>query len=266
MTDIAGRIAGLYRFEELAASGRTSLHKLHPFAKIVVLAFFLLGVLSGRPLDLAYLIPFGFYPLLLGIWAHIPVKMLGQALAVALPFCCLAGLAAIPGHTAAVSLGNWQMSAGVWAWGVLTLRAALCVSAVLALMAVTPWMVLAAQLRRLQVPVVLVSALEMTYRYLVVLAEEAQAMRWAYRLRSADQPLSLNVYGSLAAQLCLRALARAERIYQARLCRGGNLSAGCPEYRPWQWQDFFYIAGIGALLAFCANSGPTQLVIQLMGR
>jgi cobalt/nickel transport system permease protein len=59
------------------------------------------------------------------------------------------------------------------------------------------------------------------YRYLFVLMEEGARMLRAHALRSAGGGrVPLRVFGSLAGQLLVRALDRAQRLHVAMLCRG----------------------------------------------
>lgn len=69
----------------------------------------------------------------------------------------------------------------------IVFRTLLCVSAVLILVAVTPFRELTEGLRRLRLPAVFISLFEMTYRYLGTLAGEALSMYTAYSLRGGGK-------------------------------------------------------------------------------
>ena len=61
------------------------------------------------------------------------------------------------------------------------------------------------------------------YRYAFILVDECQHMLMAFRSRRGSSgPIPLSTWGAMAGQLLLRTFGRAERIYQAVLCRGGE--------------------------------------------
>jgi cobalt/nickel transport system permease protein len=84
----------------------------------------------------------------------------------------------------AFSLGGLTVSLGAVSLAVILYRAALCVSAVLILVAVTPFSQLTGQLRRLHVPQLFLLLFEMTYRYIGTLLDQAYSMYTAYILRA----------------------------------------------------------------------------------
>jgi hypothetical protein len=97
------------------------------------------------------------------------------------------------------------------------------VAAVLILIATTPWPKLSVQLRCFHVPPILVTLLEMSYRYIAVLLGEVQSMYTAYKLRSCGMKgIAMAHMGSFVGRLFLRSADRADRVYAAMKCRGYN--------------------------------------------
>jgi cobalt/nickel transport system permease protein len=95
-------------------------------------------------------------------------------------------------------------------------------SVVVALSLTTPvveLMVIAAWLR---VPPILIEVAGLTYRYLFLLAEEAERIREAQtvRLGYVGWRRSLSSYSQMAGLVLLNAYSRAERVYEAMLLRG----------------------------------------------
>jgi cobalt/nickel transport system permease protein len=88
--------------------------------------------------------------------------------------------------------------------------------------AVTPFHRLLGAMRRLGVPVVLVSTLQFLYRYQFVLREEVGRMLTARRARSFGRRglPSWSQLTSLIAMLFLRTLERGERVHSAMVARG----------------------------------------------
>ena len=235
MRSIRQKAAALYTLEQMS-EGDTAVHRLHPTAKLLGTLVYLVMVISFPRYALGMLAPFVFYPVLMLALGEIPFRLVGKRTLVALPFCLFAGLSNVLLDCSPMLLvGGVGVSGGAISCLSILLKTLLCVSAVLALVAVTPMRKLTASLRRLHVPGMLVSLFEMTYRYVGCLMEEASSMSSAYALRGKPR-LEMRHMGSFVGQLLLRSYDRAERVYHAMKCRGyggtivgenaGELTAG----------------------------------------
>jgi cobalt/nickel transport system permease protein len=246
MTDIRAKLTELYSLEQLSA-GDTCIHRLHPGAKLAATAVFLLCVASFGRYEAARLVPYFFYPFLLLALSEVPLRMLASRVAVALPFALFAGLTGLLfDRTPAAFLGSVPISGGAIILGSILLRTVLCVSAILLLMAVTPFRALADELRRIHCPPLFLTLLEMTYRYIGTLVAEAANMWVAYHLRAPGQKnLALNRMGSFIGQLFLRSVDRAERVYHAMKCRGYSLGGRRSQSRPFRAADWIFLACVG---------------------
>lgn len=183
MADIRSKLNMLYSLEQLS-SGENAFKKLHSLAKLIVTAVYLVCVASLGKYDLTRLTLFLAYPVLMMAMAQIPWKMILKRAAVAMPFCIFAGVSnLIFDRTVIAYAGKIAVTGGMLSFAMLLCRTLLCVSAILILVAVTPFSELMDQLRRLHVPELLVTLLEMVYRYIGVLVEEASGMVTAFRLR-----------------------------------------------------------------------------------
>ena len=242
MADIRSKISEIYSLEQLAA-GRSSVHGVHPFAKLAGTVVFLLCVISFDRFAFGRLVPYIFYPVILMSLAEIPYWMILKRTLVALPFCLFAGLSNLLLDRAALyHIGTLAISGGFLSFATILFRTLLCVSAVLILVAVTPFSELTAQLRRLHIPGLFIMLFEMTYRYIGVLLEETASMYTAYRLRSTTaRGLEMRHMGSFVGQLLLRSFDRAERIYNAMKCRGYALRSTPPQHRALAKADFVYL-------------------------
>ena len=156
------------------------------------------------------------------------------------------GLVALPFALAAITLlftrpgvpwwtlaiGPWHLSisdAGVIAFVSVMLKSWLSVLMALLLTATTSYPALMQALRQVGTPTLLVAIISFLYRYLFVLADEAQRLLRAREARSA-RPAGVRAGGSIAwrarvagglvGNLFLRSYARSERIYQAMVSRG----------------------------------------------
>ena len=122
-------------------------------------------------------------------------------------------------------LGPLLLAAAWWpAGGIVAARiavkSALCVLTLSALTATTPFTELLRVLRRLRVPVLLVTTLALLYRYLSVLVEETQRMQRARAARTFTAPRGWRLPAGLVGRLFVRSTERAERIYAAMCARG----------------------------------------------
>ena len=245
MSDISARIHDIRALENLAA-GQTAIHRLHPLAKLLsALAYIIIVVSFGR-YDFARLAPYLFYPFVMMALAELPYKLLLARVLIALPFCLFAGISnVIFDKAAAFEISGVTISLGVLSLATILLKMYLCVMAALLLVATTPFTELAAQLRRLRVPMVFVLIFEMTFRYIGVLMEEVHSMTTAYKLRSGNKKaLDMRHMGSFAGQLMLRGFDRAERVHAAMRCRGYSLKHVPPARRRLQYTDALVFAAV----------------------
>ncbi len=242
MADIRSKLNEMYSLEQLAAE-RTAVHRLHPAVKIIVTVIYIICVVSLERHALGRLAPFLIYPAVVMAAADIPYRMILPRAAAALPFCVFAGVSnLIIEREPWAQLGALTLTAGQMSFLVLLARTVLCVSAVLILVAVTPFSELTGQLRRMHVPALFVRLFEMIYRYISVLVEEASTMLTSYRLRAGGaQWPEIKYFGAFIGQLLLRSVDRAERVYHAMLCRGYALDKAAGTRRRMTASDWVFI-------------------------
>src|SRR5262245_33004116 len=101
-------------------------------------------------------------------------------------------------------------------------RSTLCLFASVLLAATTPFSDFLAVLRSWRLPALMVTTIALTYRYLFVLADEAQRMRRARDARTIarDHTSRWHALSTVVAQLFVRSTSRAERIHAAMCARG----------------------------------------------
>jgi cobalt/nickel transport system permease protein len=248
------KIGEIYSLEQLAA-GKTILHRLHPGVKIIATVFFLAAILSLDRYNFGRLLPFLFYLTITLALAGIPLGMMLRRTAIALPFCLFAGVSnLVLERDIAFTVAAIPVTYGFLSLCTLLLRTALCVLAVLILVAATPFTHLSGQLRRFWVPPLFIALLEILYRYIPVLLHEAASMTLAYTLRSnyggriknkrskrgikpkekGRAPIKLAHMGSFAGSLFLRSVDRADRVYTAMKCRLYSLDFPPGYKRPWR--------------------------------
>lgn len=208
------------RFDEMAA-GKTVIHRLDPRAKLIVTFFYILTVVSYSKYDLLGLLPLFLYPVVLISLAELPFRYLLGRLFIAAPFVLFVGIFnPIFDHTP-LQVNGMIVTGGLLSLTTLCVKFGLTVMAALVLIASSGMNEIGSALIRIKIPRVFVIQLLFMYRYLSVLMEETGRSLRAYQLRRCDgHGIAYKAWGSLVGQLLLRTIDRAQRIYQAMLCRG----------------------------------------------
>lgn len=241
MTSLQSNLDAFSSLERLSL-GMSPLHRVNPAAKILATAVYVLCVASLGRYELLRLAPFLFYPVLTVALAGVPFAMIFRRALVALPFCLFAGFGSLFFDRAPLfTLGSVAVSGGFVTLLTLACRAVLCVSAVLILVAVTPFASITNGLLRFHVPALFVELVEMVYRYAGVLAEEAEAMTRAFRLRSNGVKLGLRTFGPFVGQLLLRSASRAQRVHQAMQCRLYGRAPAQMSRAKWTFSDAAFL-------------------------
>lgn len=249
--------------------GNSSFHRVHPGVKMLCALILIVLTLSFGRSSVAALLPFLLFPsLAIGVM-DLPVSLLAKRLVLALPFAAFAGITnVITDRTLVARLAWIPVTSGMVACAGILLRTLLCVSYVLILMAATPFHELTAQLRRFHVPVLFVRVLEMIYRYIGVLADEASGLMSAYQLRAGygDAGVKLSHAGSFVGGLYLRSADRAERVWAAMQCRGFEALCAPPSVKPATCRDWLFFLGIcGAGVLFRAIDIPALISAAVRG-
>jgi cobalt/nickel transport system permease protein len=255
--------------------GDSLLHRLDPRVKVLVTLFY---IVSNVALPDGAWTAFGASWLFLLLAARLgqlsPGLLLRRSL-IALPFllAALSVLFTLPGRTLwSARILTWTVAisdAGLLRFFSILVRSWLSVQMAILLTATTTFPDLMHALRHLRVPGVLVAIISFMYRYLFVLAGEANRLMRARAARSARRAQGdggsaaggslwwrARVAGSMVGQLFLRSYERSERVYNAMLSRGyrGQLLTMNPHVmtrRDW-------LVGLGAMLLLA--------VIQVGGR
>lgn len=199
----------------------TFVHRLDPRAKVVCTILFLFTVVSFPKYEIAALLPFFLFPVLLTTLGDIPVKFLLKKIAIVSPFAIFIGIFNPILDTRPVAvIAGVSLSAGWLSFFTIMIKFTLTISAALLLIATTSFPGICHALRRLGVPAIFVSQLLFLYRYLFVLMEEAMRLVRARDMRSFGKSGSgMKIVIQLIGTLFLRTVERAERIYSAMLSR-----------------------------------------------
>lgn len=231
-----------------SASADSPYCRIAPLPKVCfVLGFLLLSVSFGH-YALAGTVLFALTPFLLAVLGGIPAGTLFRRALTALPFVLCAGIANLFFDRLPVPLYGLTVPGGLLSLLVLTAKTLATVGMVLLLAATTSMQDIAGSLTRLHVPCLLILVLQLLYRYLFLLAEEAVSMRNAYFLRNPGcRVIPLREWGSLTGRLFIKSVERADAVYAAMQCRlfraGAPLRSG--RQGGWrEWTGFVLLFGV----------------------
>ena len=243
-TDAARQFRQMDRF----SCGNTGFHRLDARIKIAAFAVYQICVLSWSPQEITGLLPFFLFPVYVIRMAGLPLGYLLRRTLWLLPLAVMIGIFnPLVDRTPA---GEWfgiPVTQGIISFISIVLRCMLSILGAFTLLASTGFAPLCRGLRQLGVPRIMVTLLAFLYRYAFILMDEFQNTLMAFRARRGSSgAVPLSIWGAMTGQLLLRTFGRAERIYQAVLCRGGE----DPEFVP--SSGVITSRGIMAGLIFCS--------------
>jgi cobalt/nickel transport system permease protein len=190
------------------SQGRSTIHQRHAAAKILATLVLLVSIATLEHHAATACVLYFILLTATAATARLPVLSILWSAAAVLPFAlCFAIVTAIAGDPDRALL--------------LLTRAWLSSLTALLLIATTPMPSLIAGLEYLHAPRFLLQVMQFLYRYLIVLVEEAGAMRQAGAARGGSLGvLQFRQSAAAAGVLFARAFARAQAIHRAMLSRG----------------------------------------------
>ncbi|WP_378955909.1 cobalt ECF transporter T component CbiQ [Pelosinus sp. sgz500959] len=248
MSKIESYWLDLKQLDEMASKA-TMIHLINPCVKLLTTVIFLIVVASFSKYEISGLFPMMIYPMIVIILGELPINPILNRVLLALPFVLFIGIFnPIFDRIPLVYVGPFFISGGWVSFISILLRFILAVTAALVLVATTGIDAIGMALLRLKVPKVLVVQLLFMYRYLYVLLEEFIRTLRAYSLRSFHgEGIQYGIWGSLLGQLLLRTIDRAQRIYQAMLCRGFDGEVRLRGQKKLVGMDVIYLLGWSAV-------------------
>lgn len=242
MTKIENVIRDLQSMDEIA-SGNSSVHKVHPLAKIIVTITYIGIVVSYEKYHVTGLVMMFLYPVMLFIISEVPFWESIKKLRIVLPVCLLLGIAnPFFDQRYAIEIGSIVITTGMLSGLTLIIKAIMAVFASYLLIATTGIEKICYALRKSHFPDILVTQILLTYRYITVLLEEADHILMAYALRAPGQKgIHYKVWGTLVGQLFLRSIERADKIYESMLMRGFTGNFDYLPVKKFGNKDAFYL-------------------------
>jgi len=200
----------------------TFVHRLDPRAKLIATLLFLFTVISFSKYEIAALLPFFLYPMLLMTIGEIPFMFIVKKVFLVSPFAVFIGIFNPLLDSGQVLIFNGlTISAGWLSFFSIMLKFTLTVSTALLLIATTSFPNVCHALRQLGLPSLFVSQLSFLYRYIFVLMEETMRIVRARNMRSyGERGKGIRIFVRIVGILFIRTVERAERVYFAMLSRG----------------------------------------------
>ncbi len=221
MSKIGEAIHTIHYMDAMAAQEKW-INQLHPLSKLLVTVWFIVSVLSFHKYDFLGLAGMGIYLLMIFMLGEIPAGRCLRQMKMILLIVCAVGIAnPFLDRTTVVYLGEVAVSGGVVSMGTLMLKGVFAVLASYSLIVTTSVEEICYALRLLHVPKTFVTVLLLIYRYIIVLLKETQRIMLAYEMRAPGQKgIHMKAWGSLAGQLLLRSIDRAQLVYESMILRG----------------------------------------------
>ncbi len=261
MSKIGHAIGEIHRMDDLASRDQW-VNQIHPLVKLVLTVVYITVTVSFSRYDVIGILGMMVYPLILFQLAELSFRDCLHRLRVILPIVCIVGIANPFFDRIPVQIGGIVITTGVLSMITLMIKGIFSVLASYILIATTSIEKICYALRRLHVPAVLVTQILLTYRYITVLLGEAGRITQAYSLRAPGQKgVHFKVWGSLAGQLLLRSIDRANEVYESMTLRGfqGEFSY-IGENSSVRGKDLLYLAVWGVLF-FIIRRYPVLLIV-----
>ena len=267
MNKMQKALAELSEMDELAAR-KSPVHRLHPAAKLLTTIAYILVTLSFDKYDLSGIIPMVLWPVLMYQISGIEVQTCFYKLRIVLPLVMAVGLFnPLFDKDILLNIGNIGISGGVVSMITLMLKGVFFLMASFLLMATTKIDSLCAALRKLHVPAMLVSLLQLTYRYVGVMTEELAVMTDAYHLRAPGQKgIHISAWGSFLGQLLLRSMDRAQELYSSMMLRGYHDHFHYADIDRFRMRDALFMAGCILFFLILRYADISQLIGGLFVR
>ncbi len=198
------------------ARGPGPIHAMDARVKLVVVATFLIAVSTTPSANWLAFAAFATMVFVALVVSGLPIRRLLLRSALLLPFA------------AVFAILSYLQASDIGASSALVVRSQLCILATILLVATTPLPLLLAALESFWVPTSLLEIAQFLYRYLFVIVDQGQRMRWAAMSRDAGRLVAANrrsildrAAGALAT-LFACSYKRAEGIHRATIARGSR--------------------------------------------
>ena len=220
MSRINNAIHEIHRMDTLSARNQW-VNEIHPLVKLVLTVSYIALLVSFPKYDVAGTAGMIVYPLAVFMLADLSFAESLKRLKIVLPLVCFIGVFNPFFDRNYILVAGFRLSAGILSMITLIIKGIFSVLASYLLIATTSVDKICYAFRLLHLPKAIVTQFMLMFRYITVLLEETDRITQAYMLRAPNQKgIHFKAWGSLAGQLLLRSMDRANEVYESRRLRG----------------------------------------------
>ena len=221
MSQIEEKLQEINRLHDLQQRDQW-MNQFHPLVKFVLSISYIILVISIGKYQPERMILMAVYIIVAYQMADLSIRDALWRVRLILPLVLAVGIFnPLLDHSPGMQVGGVMISGGVISMFCLMLKGVYSVLSAYLLIATTTIEEICYAMRMLHVPKILVTVILLTYRYVMILGEEADRIMTAYQLRAPSQKgIHYSAWGSLVGQWLLRSFDRAERIYESMTLRG----------------------------------------------
>lgn len=242
MSKIINAMNEIHELDEMAEQN-TKIHQVHPLVKLIITIFYITCVVSFEKYNIFGLIPMFLYPVIVFHLSEISMKTCFKKFRVVLPLICFLGIwNPLFDQTPLVQFGNVIITGGMISMITIIIKGIYTLMASFLLIVTTGIEGICYALRMLHIPNIMVTQLLLSYRYILLLMGEANAVFEAYSLRAPkEKGVNYKIWGSLLGQLLFRSIDRANNLYESMLLRGFNGEFRYANTKKFNLIDFIYL-------------------------
>lgn len=251
-------------FMDEAAEKKRWLNRIHPLAKVIVTVVYIALVMSFPKEDLMGLAAMCLYPLVLFITGEVSAGRAFRQLKMILFLVAVIGIAnPILDREVLFWIGSVPVTGGMLSMLTLVIKSVFAVFATYLLIVSTSIENICYALRKLHMPKILSTLILLIYRYIVLMLKETERLTQAYSLRAPDQKgIHYKAWGTLAGQMLLRSMDRAELVYESMTLRGFQGEFYLKGAGKSVWKSVIY-ASLWCIILFCIRIFP---IFEMVGR
>ena len=220
MDSIEKKILELNRLQDIQQRSHW-MNNLHPLGKLLISIMYIFLVTAVGKYDVVTLILMSVYVIFTFIIGELSVKEGIYRMRLILPLVMFVGVFNPFFDKSSVPVAGFAVRGGIVSMLTLVIKGLYTVFAVYALVATTSIDDICYALRSIKVPKIIVIVIMLIYRYIDVMAGEADRIYTAYRLRAPGQKgIEYRSWGTLVGQWLLRSMDKAQIVYESMLLRG----------------------------------------------
>lgn len=221
MSKFSEAIHGIYHLDALAKQDNM-LTRVHPLTKVLISFLYIICVLSYDKYNITGLMGMSLYLIVFMTIANISYnKVLKNSKELILTVFVLGIVNPLFDKSVMFSMGGFNITGGMVSMLTLILKSVFTLLSSYLLIATTSIENICYALRLMHVPKILVTVIMLMYRYITLFVKEVERISLAYSLRAPGQKgIHYRAWGTLAGQMLLRSIDRAENVYESMTIRG----------------------------------------------